>query len=128
MQKSNCLARRGHFFSREDQLHIFHQQTLWFVPAFATPSHLPWTFQTHRSETHRILCPTTFLPVLPVHHLQRLLRKMQSSAQPFAVEVVHRESIQVSFSLPKAHHSCSFYILQADVYGISFVPISFLHL
>ena len=42
-----------------------------------------------------------------------------------AVEVVHRGSIQALFSLPKSHHSCSFYILQADVYGGSFVPKQF---
>ena len=60
MQKSNCLARRGHFFSGDDQLHIFHHQTLWFVPAFATPSHLPWTFQTHAARRIGFYVPPRF--------------------------------------------------------------------
>ena len=128
MQKSICSARKGHFFSRQDRLRIFNHQTSLFVLASATLSHLPWTFQIHRSETHRIQCPTKFLSVLPWHHLQKLLRKTQSSAQLLAVEVVHRGSIQVSFSLPTTHHSCRFYNLQANVYGSSSVPISFLHL
>ena len=112
MPKDNCSARRGPFFSREGQLFIFRHQTLWFVLASATLSHRPCTFQIHRSGVHWIQCPTKFKSVMPAHHLQKLLRKMQSSALRLAVEVVHRESIQVSFSLPKAHHSCRFIFLR----------------
>ena len=50
---------------------------------------------------HTIQCLIKFLPVLPTQHLQKLLRKIQPSAELLVVEVVDRESIQVSFPCPR---------------------------